>query len=916
VSNAHASIARAAAARFVGSRGTTYFPRHHLLGGWIHHGIWCEATQPALLHGRYVEMLSELTRPVKVLYTLDASPHTMIARTDRRVPVRVARQRGTNVLLGRVSLKLCLNAVCCASPELLLDKSNDYIVYAVDPEESPRPASVPTSPRRASGSQVFVGKGFFSGGLEEPGDGTSHVTGPVRTEARHSSAFSSDEEDAPGTDVLEIVLRLKEASQRGREQYQHRMRGMASAALVPSPGAKAAEPSSSGSSSPPVAAPVLASPPPPNQASTQVLQVLQAMQAHQGSLTSEQQTHLMGLLGMVAGAMQSGAIPTPNESATPPVHTTPKPSQSESKSARAHRPGLRDTRTELPRICYNCGTRHATTWRILTLPAGVTIHHPASERPPSDAVPLTWTPQYGDQGPIETHSEARWQACNPCGLYFAKYGVARPDYVRNFVARPGKDEKKRDTQAKALPERPKRPKSATDTPRSSLARTLSAVANRDAKRLQQRRDENVPPAQSPPPVPSAGVPVPPHKSPRQASRPSAFTSPSAGFGISSAMMNSSPNTVLNTLMSETEMDFEDRHAMTASPRRHGLSKPLSSPVRRSPRKQPPGTMADVNPYASAARSASSPMPKKARTEAGRDVLTSPTRMLPPVNPFMGLGILDEEADVLGGPPSPSAGRTSRAKPAPKREVRTPSRLPSGEAWQPSMSSPTTLGLNETLPLTLGENAQGMKELFADPAPWMPVWDARQDAVPADAEAPVPESTPRALTEPPVRQPRPATVEDASSTPSGSPAGSPEEESLVDLIEDPYGLLSACGLGVLPGAVGEPGDALAVNSGTEPSGFSADAFNGIELHSAPAFAQHLEAFTQSGGLGVAAHMGGSREAGVAALPGPHVKSFGHVAKPETAGTDLEAFLDDPTVQAMLTNLNEVPSHGPAPLLSSS
>ncbi|WFD22521.1 hypothetical protein MEQU1_001193 [Malassezia equina] len=851
----------------------------------------------------------------------------MIARTERRVPVRIARQRGTNVLLGRVSLKFCLNAVCCASPELLLDKSTDYIVYAVDPEESPRPTSALASPRRSTGSQVFVGKGFFSGGLEEPGDGTSHVTGHVRTEARNSSAFSSDEEEASGTDVLEIVLRLKEASQRGREQYQHRMRGMASTGRAPSPGGvpKGAEPSSSSrSSSPPVAAPVVASPPPSSsQASAQVLQVLQAMQAHQGSLTSEQQTHLLGLLGMVAGAMQSGAIPTPHESATPPAHVTPKPSQSESKSARAHRPGLRDTRTELPRICYNCGTRHATTWRILTLPAGVTVHHPASERPPSDAVPLTWTPQYGDQGPIETHSEARWQACNPCGLYFAKYGVARPDYVRNFVARPNKEEKKRDTQAKALPERPKRAKNAVDTPRSSLARTLSAVANRDAERLQQRRDENVPPTQSPPPALRSGVPLAAsYKSPRRMARPSAFTSPSAGFGISSAVMNSSPNTVLNTLMSEADMDLEERQAMTASPRRHSLPKVLSSPVRRSPRKQPPGTVADVNPYASAARSASSPMPKKARIERGRDALTSPARMLPPVNPFMGLGMMDEEADMLGGPPSPSAGRTSRAKPAPKREARTPSRLPTGEAWQASVPSPTTLGLDEALPLSLSESAPGMKELFADPAPWMAVWEAQQDAPPAastDAavpEAPAPEATSQALTEPPMRRPRPATVEDASSTPSGSPVGSPEEESLVDLIEDPYGLLSACGLGVLPGAVNESGDTLAVSERTGSNNFSADAFNGIELHGAPAFAQHLEAFTQSGGLGVAAHMGAPREADVAALPGPHVKSFGHAAKPaDTAGTDLEAFLDDPTVQAMLTNLNEVPSHGSAPLLTS-
>ena len=150
-----------------------------------------------------------------------------------------------------------------------------------------------------------------------------------------------------------------------------------------------------------------------------------------------------------------------------------------------------------------------------------------------------------------------------------------------------------------------------------------------------------------------------------------------------------------------------------------------------------------------------------------------------------------------------------------------------------------------------------------------------------------------------RRPMPTTVEDASSSQSGSPpATSPDlDDSLVDLIEDPYGLLSACGLGMMQ----QP------NQGTQgivmnPSGvggFSADAFNQIEIHNSPSFTQQLDAFTQSGHLGIAAHM--NEPQGVSVLPAAEVRSFGHANK--SAPTALESFLDDPTVQSMLNNLNE-------------
>ena len=75
----------------------------------------------------------------------------MVARTGRRVPVRVATvasalSRG-ELRLGRVPLKACLGAICVASPELVFERTSDYILYAVDPEESVRAAQRSPSAR-------------------------------------------------------------------------------------------------------------------------------------------------------------------------------------------------------------------------------------------------------------------------------------------------------------------------------------------------------------------------------------------------------------------------------------------------------------------------------------------------------------------------------------------------------------------------------------------------------------------------------------------------------------------------------------------------------------------------------------------------------------------------------------------------
>ncbi|PWN54364.1 hypothetical protein IE53DRAFT_376576 [Violaceomyces palustris] len=120
-----------------------------------------------------------------------------------------------------------------------------------------------------------------------------------------------------------------------------------------------------------------------------------------------------------------------------------------------------------------------------------------------------------------------------------------------------------------------------------------------------------------------------------------------------------------------------------------------------------------------------------------------------------------------------------------------------------------------------------------------------------------------------RRPLPATVEDASSSVSGSSPVDGDLDSqdegtpanLFDLLEDPYGLLSASGFGLPQGRSSENGGG---------GGMSADGFANIELHRAMEFSNHLNQFTKMGGLGVAAHvsglMQGSQQAQIA-TPSP-------------------------------------------------
>ncbi|KAJ1023112.1 hypothetical protein NDA16_003265 [Ustilago loliicola] len=219
---------------------------------------------------------------VKVLYTLDSSPnHTMVARLGRPVPVEVIIPNmappsplgpsGSNyhqsppphqVRFGRVALKTCLGAVCMASPELLPDDKRDYIIYAVDPEEtlrasqlrSPGSSQGHASPTRSSSASassrqrndastsklssspsrpkdaptsILVGKGFFNWALEEDGEGDTSVTGRVRSDGRRLR-YENGREYQEDINVLEVVIKLKESQARSKDKYFNLVRGLAS----------------------------------------------------------------------------------------------------------------------------------------------------------------------------------------------------------------------------------------------------------------------------------------------------------------------------------------------------------------------------------------------------------------------------------------------------------------------------------------------------------------------------------------------------------------------------------------------------------------------------------------------------------------------------------------------------------------
>lgn len=139
-----------------------------------------------------------------------------------------------------------------ASPELLPDDKRDYIIYAVDPEETLRASQLRSSPTRSSSSSnssrerndasssklssspsrpkdapssILVGKGFFNWALEEEGEGDTTVTGRVRSDGRRLR-YDNGREYEEDINVLEVVIKLKESQARSKDKYFNLVRGL------------------------------------------------------------------------------------------------------------------------------------------------------------------------------------------------------------------------------------------------------------------------------------------------------------------------------------------------------------------------------------------------------------------------------------------------------------------------------------------------------------------------------------------------------------------------------------------------------------------------------------------------------------------------------------------------------------------
>lgn len=140
----------------------------------------------------------------------------------------------TELLLTNASLALH------ASPELILDRSRDYILYVVDPEETykasqrtstsssrlasqqhsssrPGPSSSAQSSKDDHSSDIFVGRGFFGWILQEEGDGDTVVVGKITREGHNHDQYSDEEDES--NEYLDVEIRLRETQAQSRDQY-------------------------------------------------------------------------------------------------------------------------------------------------------------------------------------------------------------------------------------------------------------------------------------------------------------------------------------------------------------------------------------------------------------------------------------------------------------------------------------------------------------------------------------------------------------------------------------------------------------------------------------------------------------------------------------------------------------------------
>ncbi|KAF8160860.1 hypothetical protein B0H34DRAFT_355469 [Crassisporium funariophilum] len=160
---------------------------------------------------------------LRVLYTINASPQYILARSLKAVSVVVSpiedltNECGSNGPTGQptyasVSLKTCLETVCRSSPELTQDNSRDFSLYVLDPLESssaPAPVHIlyadgdeqPTETRASSQQPtgVAVGLGLMSWALAADDSDPTPVVGTLVKQGT-------------GQEALEVIFSFRETA--------------------------------------------------------------------------------------------------------------------------------------------------------------------------------------------------------------------------------------------------------------------------------------------------------------------------------------------------------------------------------------------------------------------------------------------------------------------------------------------------------------------------------------------------------------------------------------------------------------------------------------------------------------------------------------------------------------------------------
>ncbi|WVN87592.1 uncharacterized protein L203_102775 [Cryptococcus depauperatus CBS 7841] len=183
--------------------------------------------------------------PIKVLYSIDSSPHSYVtvlgSPQDVYVHLKSNQQDSGNgyskdIILGSCLLKAIARAICFASPECIPNQSDlDFSVYNLNPSQcQPAPRAFTQSDSRSS----WTGRGFLSWVLSEPSPGSTTIKGTLVREYEFSSTQSApegglealvaaanssqgDEQDGKGWG-LEVSVCLRQVNPEGKTEFKGR----------------------------------------------------------------------------------------------------------------------------------------------------------------------------------------------------------------------------------------------------------------------------------------------------------------------------------------------------------------------------------------------------------------------------------------------------------------------------------------------------------------------------------------------------------------------------------------------------------------------------------------------------------------------------------------------------------------------